>query len=108
MVGPSSSHTAGAVRIRPYHPQAVRKQTGKSGDRASRVLCGDRKGTWNGSGCCWIAGLLGMKPDDMRIPDKFQGGGAGRDGIPDTECTDTGGAPEYSAAESVGGKRDTR
>ena len=69
MVGPSSSHTAGAVRI----------------GRMARVLLGDapveariglfgsfaETGQGHGTDRALAAGLLGMKPDDLEIPHSF-------------------------------------
>ena len=69
MVGPSSSHTAGAVRI----------------GRMARVLLGDapveariglfgsfaETGQGHGTDRALVAGLLGMKPDDLEIPHSF-------------------------------------
>lgn len=69
MVGPSSSHTAGAVKI---------------GYIAAKLMRGDIKeakiylhgsflltGKGHGTDKALIAGLLGMKPDDERIPGSF-------------------------------------
>lgn len=69
MIGPSSSHTAGAVRI----------------GRMARVLLGDapveariglfgsfaETGQGHGTDRALVAGLLGMKPDDLEIPHSF-------------------------------------
>ena len=69
MVGPSSSHTAGAVRI----------------GRMARVLLGDapveariglfgsfaETGQGHGTDRALVSGLLGMKPDDLEIPHSF-------------------------------------
>lgn len=70
MVGPSSSHTAGAVRI----GLVGRKLLGVQPERAEIYLHGSFAATGEGHGtdCGIVAGLLGMKPDDMRIPDSFQ------------------------------------
>src|SRR5574340_251901 len=67
MVGPSSSHTAGAVRL----------------GRLARALAGDRlrsahvalhgsfasTGHGHGTDLAIVAGLLGLGPDDLRIRD---------------------------------------
>ena len=69
MVGPSSSHTAGAVRI----GLTARKLLGDQPVHADISLHGSFALTGHGHGtdCALIAGLLGMQPDDLRIPDSF-------------------------------------
>lgn len=69
MVGPSSSHTAGAARI----GKIARQLFGRQPEKASVYLHGSFAATGKGHGTdkALIAGLLGMKPDDMRIPDSF-------------------------------------
>lgn len=69
MVGPSSSHTAGAVRI----GLMTRKLLGQRPVRAVIGMYGSFLATGNGHGTdrAIVAGLLGMQPDDMRIPDSF-------------------------------------
>ena len=69
MVGPSSSHTAGAVRI----GLTARKLLGDRPVHADISLHGSFALTGHGHGtdCAQIAGLLGMQPDDIRIPDSF-------------------------------------
>ncbi|MBE5963298.1 MAG: L-serine ammonia-lyase, iron-sulfur-dependent, subunit beta [Lachnospiraceae bacterium] len=66
MVGPSSSHTAGAVRI----GLITRKLLGEEPKSALIDLHGSFAATGVGHGTdkALIAGLLGMQPDDMRIP----------------------------------------
>lgn len=70
MVGPSSSHTAGAVRI----GLIGRKLLGEQPKRARIYLHGSFAATGEGHGTDRgiVAGLLGMKPDDMRIPESFE------------------------------------
>ena len=70
MVGPSSSHTAGAVRI----GYVARTLLGSRPVKASVGLHGSfaATGTGHGTDRALIAGLLGMRPDDMRIPESFQ------------------------------------
>lgn len=70
MVGPSSSHTAGAVRIGLISRQLLGAQPKK----AVIYLSGSFAATGEGHGTdkAIVAGLLGMKPDDMRIPDSFK------------------------------------
>jgi L-serine dehydratase len=70
MVGPSSSHTAGAVRIgyiasRLLQDKLVKAEIYLHGSFATT-------GAGHGTDKALIAGLLGMKPDDIRIPDSFQ------------------------------------
>lgn len=69
MVGPSSSHTAGAVRI----GLIARRLLGGQPATAKITLSGSfaATGTGHGTDRALVAGLLGMKPDDIRIPDSF-------------------------------------
>ena len=70
MVGPSSSHTAGAVRI----GRAARRLLAEGTPaRAQIALSGSFAATGRGHGTdrAIVAGLLGMKPDDERIPESF-------------------------------------
>lgn len=66
MVGPSSSHTAGAVKI----GYISRRLLGESVTSAKILLYGSFLTTGKGHGTrkALVAGLLGMKPDDIRIP----------------------------------------
>ena len=70
MVGPSSSHTAGAVRI----GGMARTLLGEAPVRAELLLHGSfaQTGLGHGTDRALIAGLLGMATDDLRIPDSFQ------------------------------------
>lgn len=70
MVGPSSSHTAGAVRI----GYISRRLMGEQISSAQILLYGSFLDTGRGHGTnkALVAGLLGMKPDDMRIPDSLK------------------------------------
>lgn len=69
MVGPSSSHTAGAVRIG-YISKLLLQDTPC---KAEILLHGSFATTGKGHGTdkAIIAGLLGMKTDDIRIPNSF-------------------------------------
>ena len=69
MVGPSSSHTAGAVRI----GLITRRLLGKAPAKADIALAGSFAATGRGHGTdrALAAGLLGMQPDDTRIPDSL-------------------------------------
>lgn len=69
MVGPSSSHTAGAARI----GGMARSLLGAAPVRAEICLHGSFAGTGSGHGTdrALVGGLLGMKPDDLRIPAAF-------------------------------------
>lgn len=77
MVGPSSSHTAGAARI----GYVTRTLLGSRPVKAQIGLHGSFAATGKGHGTdrALVAGLLGMKPDDMRIPESFEI--AGREGL---------------------------
>lgn len=69
MVGPSSSHTAGAVRI----GKMARILLGEEVAEARLQLHGSFAETGRGHGTdrALLAGLLGMNPDDLRIPFAF-------------------------------------
>ena len=69
MVGPSSSHTAGAVRI----GRVARALLGQRPVRAQLLLHGSFASTGKGHGThqALIAGLLGLAPDDSRVPESF-------------------------------------
>ena len=69
MIGPSSSHTAGAVRI----GYVTRKLLGERPVQADILLHGSFAATGSGHGTdrAGAAGLLGYQPDDLRIPDSF-------------------------------------
>ncbi|MEG1658337.1 MAG: L-serine ammonia-lyase, iron-sulfur-dependent subunit beta [Oscillibacter sp.] len=70
MVGPSSSHTAGAVRI----GKMARTLLGGEVKRAEIGLHGSFAETGRGHGTdrALVAGLLGLQPDDMDIPRSFE------------------------------------
>ena len=70
MVGPSSSHTAGAARI----GYLTRKLLGAEPRRAELLLHGSFAATGAGHGTdrALVAGLLGMRPDDARLPRSFE------------------------------------
>lgn len=70
MVGPSSSHTAGAVRI----GNMARSLLGGEPKTAEIGLHGSfaETGPGHGTDRALVAGLLGMKPDDLRIPRSFE------------------------------------
>ncbi len=70
MVGPSSSHTAGAVRI----GNVARMLLGEKIKKASIHLHGSFADTGKGHGTdkAMVAGLMGFSPADVRIPGSFQ------------------------------------
>ena len=70
MVGPSSSHTAGAARI----GNMGRTLLGEEVARADIGLHGSfaETGVGHGTDRALLAGLLGMKPDDLRIPNAYE------------------------------------
>lgn len=69
MVGPSSSHTAGAVRI----GLITKKLLGSVPVKADITLSGSFASTGVGHGTdkALVAGLLGMDTDNIRIPESF-------------------------------------
>lgn len=69
MIGPSSSHTAGAVRI----GRIAGALLGTPAVRARIDLFGSFARTYKGHGTdrALVAGILGMAPDDERIRDSF-------------------------------------
>lgn len=70
MVGPSSSHTAGAVRI----GYVARQLLGEEVREAKILLYGSFLATGKGHGTdkAQTAGLLGMQTDDYRIPKSIE------------------------------------
>lgn len=117
MVGPSSSHTAGAVRI----GYIAGKLMGEPVAKAEILLYGSFLATGKGHGTrkALVAGILGMKPDDMRISDSFEiakehgievvfGESALRDAHPNTAqifLTSVTGKKLEVVGESLGGSR---
>ncbi len=69
MVGPSSSHTAGAVRI----GYVARKLLGEAVKKAEILLYGSflLTGRGHGTDLSIVGGLMLMEPDDTRIPDSL-------------------------------------
>ncbi|MFD0703960.1 L-serine ammonia-lyase, iron-sulfur-dependent subunit beta, partial [Slackia equolifaciens] len=69
MIGPSSSHTAGALRI----ARMCRRLLSAEPVRAVFTLYGSFAHTYQGHGTdrALVAGMLGMEPDDERIRDSF-------------------------------------
>jgi len=70
MIGPSSSHTAGVVRI----GNVARRILGHRPSRAVISFHGSLAKTYRGHGSdkAIVAGLLNYKPDDMRIRDSLK------------------------------------
>lgn len=70
MVGPSSSHTAGALRI----ALMTRRLLGAQPVEATFTLYGSFAHTYHGHGTdrALVAGLLGLAPDDLRVRDSFE------------------------------------
>lgn len=69
MIGPSSSHTAGAVRI----GQLARKLFGRAPETALIHFYGSFARTYRGhaTDVAVLAGVLGLAADDARIPEAF-------------------------------------
>lgn len=70
MIGPSSSHTAGAARL----SYAAGMVFGKPVRRVEFGLCGSFAKTWCGHGTdlALAAGALGLSADDERLPRAFE------------------------------------
>lgn len=70
MVGPSSSHTAGACKI----GYVSRKLMAQPVVKAEILLHGSffATGKGHGTNLALVGGLLGMRPDDSRIPHSFE------------------------------------
>lgn len=70
MVGPSSSHTAGAVSI----SHIARKMFGKEICNVKFILYGSFEKTYKGHGTdkALLGGILGFTSDDLRIRDSFE------------------------------------
>ena len=70
MIGPSSSHTAGAVRL----GYIAHKVLGERAVKAEIELCGSFAQTYRGHGTdkALVAGILGMKSDDERIRNSLE------------------------------------
>ncbi len=69
MVGPSSSHTAGAARIGLVAGRLLSQRCVKAVLHLHGSFADTGKG--HGTDKALIAGLMGMQPDDERIPDSF-------------------------------------
>ncbi|HBQ27285.1 MAG TPA: L-serine ammonia-lyase, iron-sulfur-dependent, subunit beta [Syntrophomonas sp.] len=69
MVGPSSSHTAGAARL----GNIARRICGEQPVRVDFYLHGSFAKTWkgHGTGKALLGGIMGMDPADERIADSF-------------------------------------
>lgn len=69
MIGPSSSHTAGAARL----GKIARSIVGDNIRKVTFFLHGSFASTYRGHGTdrALLAGVLGMEPDDERIKDSF-------------------------------------
>ena len=70
MIGPSSSHTAGAARL----GKMARTIVGKPIKEVNFLLHGSFRETYKGHGTdrALVAGILGMQPDDVRLRDALQ------------------------------------
>lgn len=70
MIGPSSSHTAGAARI----GYVARQLLGDTPTQLEMLLHGSFAATGEGHGTdrALIGGVLGLKPDDPRLPLSYQ------------------------------------
>jgi len=70
MIGPSSSHTAGACRLGlvAHHLLGEPPRAARIGLHASFA----KTGRGHGTHLALIAGLLGMRPDDQRLPAAFE------------------------------------
>ena len=117
MIGPSSSHTAGALRI----ARMCRRLLSDKPVRATFYLYGSFAHTYRGHGTdrALVAGMLGMEPDDDRIRDSFdlareeglsfefvpreEDSDIGHPNTVDIEVEDAGGSVTSMRGESIGG-----
>ena len=104
MIGPSSSHTAGAARI----GAMARTLLGAPPVKAAIHLYGSFAETGSGHGTdrALVGGLLGMKPDDPRLPNAFEEAkkaGLTYTAVIDAESAD--GKTLTMQASSIGGGR---
>lgn len=117
MIGPSSSHTAGALRI----ARMCRRLLSSAPVRATFTLYGSFAHTYTGHGTdrALVAGMLGMEPDDERIRDSFalaESAGLAFEFVPcdddadinhpntvDIEVVDASGGTTSMRGESIGG-----
>ena len=70
MVGPSSSHTAGAARIGFVARNLLGEGSKRSGDIVIWIVLATGRG--HGTDRALVGGLMGMKPDDYRIPNSIE------------------------------------
>ena len=91
MVGPSSSHTAGALRI----ARMARSLLAATPVRAEFTLYGSFAHTQSGHGTdkALVAGLLGLEPDDLGVRDSFERAHAA--GLAFSFCCDREAAVEH-------------
>ena len=91
MVGPSSSHTAGALRI----ARMARSLLAAAPARAEFTLYGSFAHTQSGHGTdkALVAGLLGLEPDDLGVRDSFERAHAA--GLAFSFCCDREAAVEH-------------
>ncbi|HJF66205.1 MAG TPA: L-serine ammonia-lyase, iron-sulfur-dependent, subunit alpha [Slackia equolifaciens] len=117
MIGPSSSHTAGALRI----ARMCRRLLSSAPVRATFTLYGSFAHTYTGHGTdrALVAGMLGTEPDDERIRDSFalaESAGLAFEFVPcdddadinhpntvDIEVVDASGGTTSMRGESIGG-----
>ena len=117
MVGPSSSHTAGALRI----ALMARNLCGSTPQKAVFRLLGSFAHTYQGHGTdkALVAGMLGFAADDLRVRDSFRWASAkglafsftpdpqaddfAHPNTIDVTVTDESGCTVYVRGESIGG-----
>ncbi|MDO4280663.1 MAG: L-serine ammonia-lyase, iron-sulfur-dependent subunit beta [Peptococcaceae bacterium] len=115
MIGPSSSHTAGAARL----GLVARRLAGEAPVAATIYLHGSFAKTYKGHGTdrALVAGILGMRPDDERLRDALtlaEEAGMGVQFIPtdfddahpntaEIHLTDASGHTSSMRGESIGG-----
>ena len=103
MVGPSSSHTAGAVRI----GSMARTLLGDEPVEAKIHLHGSfaETGPGHGTDRALVAGLLGMKPDDLRIPYAYQERQKAWAGVHHRHRGTAGRSPQHRRDRNLGRRR---
>lgn len=103
MIGPSSSHTAGAVRL----GQVARALLGEAPERAEITFYGSFADTYRGHGTdlAAVAGLLGWATDDPRLPQSLESAASGGLAVTFRTASQAVAHPNTADFQLVGGGR---